>query len=250
MGSILPDPILGKLDYRAWTRRAETDAPFNGQIQRERMIQDLIHRVDFEGVVETGTFRGRTTRALAELFPTVQVHTAEAFPRFYFFAQSRLRSICNVRMHLGDSADVLRHLAECSVVPKERVLFYLDAHSSALPGVADSADELPLDRELLEIVSNWSDVVVLIDDFKVPDDDGYGYDVYRGRAIDLQFVEAVVGTSRFDCYFPATPSMEETGARRGSLVMVSKGELSNRVARSPWLRPGVGGDSHMSHSPP
>ena len=69
----------------------------------------------------------------------------------------------------GDSRNVLRSLSTAAGVGGRSVFFYLDAHDSG---------DLPLREELEIIFENWSDAVVMIDDFMVPHDSGYGYGDY------------------------------------------------------------------------
>ena len=60
----------------------------------------------------------------------------------------------------------------------------------------------------------------MIDDFEVPGDPGYGFDDYGpGKRLTAQYLpdEDLAGWRRF---YPSLPSSEETGARRGSCVLV------------------------------
>jgi len=87
------------------------------------------------------------------------VVTIENDRRNYGFARARLRNFENVELRLGDSRFRLNELPH--------LFAYLDAHWDA---------DLPLAEEL-EIVLGWgSDAIVMIDDFQVPDDPGYGHD--------------------------------------------------------------------------
>ena len=62
-----------------------------------------------------------------------------------------------------------------SILKMKKILFYLDAHSD---------DDYPLQDEIKYIVENYKNFILLIDDFQVPEDDGYGYDSYRGKKIE------------------------------------------------------------------
>src|ERR1043166_1061331 len=105
---------------------------------------------------------------------------------------------------------VLRRLASMPDLQGRMLFFYLDAHWR---------DDLPL-REEVEIIStHWPDALVMVDDFAVPDDPGYGYADYgEGRALTLELIRPALRASPA-VYFPAAPSAAETGSRRGCVVL-------------------------------
>lgn len=104
-------------------------------------------------------------------------------------------------------------------MPKDDVFFYLDAHQ---PGNVPLSDELDL------IFRNWQQPVVMIDDFEVPGDPGYGFNEYGpGQRFGTELFSA---TSRTYSYFyPATSSGEETGYRRGCILLALPGRWVERL---------------------
>lgn len=147
-------------DSSAWA------GPMNGQQMRQQLVRDLVRHVDIRGVVETGTYRGTTTEFLHHVTGG-PVFSIESVPRYHDFASRRFAVSDPVHLRLGDSRPVLAQLAEDDRCPKHQVLFYLDAHW---------ARDLPLHGELELIRRRWHDCVVMIDDFEVPGDPGYGFD--------------------------------------------------------------------------
>lgn len=114
---------------------------------------------------------------------------------------------------MGDSRELLRRLARDVTVPKDRVFFYLDAHWG---------DDLPLREELAIIGKAWSKPVLLIDDFEVPGDPGYGFDDYGpGKTLTMSYL-ACDELQGYACLVPALRSDDETGACRGCVVLVAK----------------------------
>ena len=80
---------------------------------------------------------------------------------------------------------------------------YLDAHWN---------DDLPLVEELQIVSAGWPRAVIMIDDFQVPGDAGYGYDDWGpGRALteDLLPATALAGWS---LTYPSAASDYETGS--------------------------------------
>jgi hypothetical protein len=90
----------------------------------------------------------------------------------------------------------------------------------------DSRSHLSLLDELKKIVSSVPGAIVMIDDFQVPEDNGYGYDDYgAGKALIRNYIASLVSQFALAEFFPTTPSAVETGIRRGCVV----------IARNPRL---------------
>lgn len=197
--------LLGVPDIARRRLRERRVGPLNGQQQRLAILMDIARAVPVDQVVETGTYLGTTTRLLAEVFP-VPVDSVEVVPRFHRAAERRLAAAPSVTMHLGDSRSVLR-----SLPVRGRAFFYLDAHWYA---------DMPLTEELAIIADRWSQVVVMIDDFQVRDDPGYGFDrLDNGLALTLDVLPHTVSAWRW--YYPKAPASSETGSRRGCLVLAA-----------------------------
>jgi hypothetical protein len=198
----------------------------NGQAGRREIVRDLISVLNFDAVVETGTFRGTTTEFLAHT-TGAPVHTVESNARFHEFARRRLAELPGVHVELGDSRSFLRRLSVDASLAECTVLFYLDAHW---------AEDLPLRDELAIIAPAWERAVVIVDDFAVPDDPGYTYDDYGpGRALVESYLPAaeIRGWGR---HYPALPASAESGWKRGCIVLSSPA-LSEQVGAVASLRP-------------
>lgn len=219
---VLPPRLAGSLDLTRPGFLASWGGPLNGQQQRQRMVRELARVVDFDQVVETGTFRGASTEFFAHVTGAA-VRTVESSRRNYELARRRFTGLSNVEVSHGDSRPFLRALAQDTADLTS--LFYLDAHWQL---------ELPLRDELEVIASAWSRAVVLVDDFEVPGDAGYSYDDYGpGRKLTAAYLPRLASWRAF---YPAAPSSSETGARRGCVVLVSP-PLVATVSTLASLRP-------------
>lgn len=77
----------------------------------------------------------------------------------------------------------------------------------------------------------------MIDDFKVPDDLGYGYDEYRnGKALTIELLRPVLAQHNLSVWFPLVSSREETGGQRGCVVLAPRGSLSETMSQIASLR--------------
>lgn len=222
----LPEEWKGWLDsFRRMYHPPASDA-FNAQAGRKAMVAALVEATRPTCVVETGTYLGTTTRYLAET-TGLPVHSVEASPRSWAIARRRLRRTNGVSLTKGDSRAFLESLSS-SLSSSARPFFYLDAHWS---------DDLPLAEELTIIATTWSSWVVLIDDFAVPDDPGYGYDDYGpGKALTVDYLRDA-GVPDSSMFVPALASEQETGARRGCVVVASSNEVRELVTHLDLLRP-------------
>jgi hypothetical protein len=199
--------------------------PLNGSPARLAAFEELKRRCSFDAVVETGTYRGESTVFFAAA--GCPVYSSEVNPRYLGYAQVRLWSRFNVHFCLGDSRQFLRRLIQDSTVPKDRVFFYLDAHWH---------DDLPLQEEVDLIFRHWTRPVVMIDDFKVPDDSGYQFDDYGGeKVLSLEYLMPVAHLG-FIPFFPALPSSEEVGLKRGWVVLAGDGFSIDQLRTIAQLR--------------
>lgn len=183
--------------------------PLNGQSHRQLMVREIIASLNPVSIVETGTFRGTTTRFLANLTKS-SVHTVESNRQYFLFAKWSLSAMKNVKITQLDSVSFLEKFAMENRSEEGTIFFYLDAHWY---------DYLPLRNELEIIFGTFNNAVVLIDDFEVPTDSGYTFDDYGpGKRLDLTYL-APVSKYDFLIYFPSLPSEQESGAKRGSVVL-------------------------------
>lgn len=175
------------------------------------LFRELIQGFAPQLIVETGTYRGMTTRFLAEAAPGVPILTVELSKRALGFARRNVRDLSSVRVEAGDSRFLLRKLSAEPGIGQQRIFFYLDAHWGP---------DLPVVDELVSIFSAWQDAIVAIDDFEVPDDPGYGFDYYDAeRALTLATVTPIVQRFDLTVFFPSLRADEESGKRRGAVVL-------------------------------
>jgi len=188
----------------------------NGQLHRKRIFRDLVNACAFEAIVETGTFKGDSAAYMAQT-ANLPVYTSEVNARFSLLARVRLRSVPEVNFFVGDSRKFLRLLPIILKDRSKRLFFYLDAHWY---------DDLPLEGELDIIARDWEQFVIMIDDFQVPGDEGYGYDSYSDDQT-LTFGR-FANVFRRHClipFFPTLPSGEETGIKRGCVVLAREANV-------------------------
>jgi hypothetical protein len=77
----------------------------------------------------------------------------------------------------------------------------------------------------------------MIDDFQVPDDNGYGYDDYGvGKALIRGYIAPLVSQFELAEFYPRTPSAVESGGRRGCVVVTRHPSLIEALEGISLLR--------------
>jgi len=184
--------------------------PLNGQEIRQSVLEALMRAVPFDLIIETGTYRGTTTEWLRGR-STAPIVTIEISRRFYAYSRRRLATLPAIRIVLGESSAEIRRLAASPKHDRGATVFaYLDAHWGST---------LPVRCELLELLTGWDSLCVVIDDFKVPGDPGYGYDDYGQGLVLEESVLSGLPLEGCSLFFPRAPASEETGYRRGWAVL-------------------------------
>jgi hypothetical protein len=207
----LPDSVRGSVEYYRHPELLDSlGGPFNGQCFRQLVYLDLAQTCDFKAIVETGAYRGSTTVFLAQNSGGAPVYSCECSSRYFQFTKRRLRTIPNVFFLKSDSREFIRRL---KIPRQEPIFFYLDAHWG---------EDLPLREELDLIMGNFDHFVVMIDDFEIPNDLEYGFDDY-GPGKKLSLCDFPLHQdNRVTCYVPARRSSQESGLRRGAIVLASQ----------------------------
>jgi hypothetical protein len=203
------------------------DVALNGQRHRQEIFDALFKTFTFDAIVETGTFTGNTAGYMARK-TKLPVYTVERNPRFHAIAKARLKDFQNIMFELGDSRTCLNKFAGNGVAGNA-TFFYLDAHWN---------EDLPLAEEIEIISRSWKQFVIMIDDFQVPGDDGYGYDDdygLWGRGLDMRSFGSVFSRCGLTPFFPAAPSASETGAKRGCVVLVKNEDAQKTRSSIPSL---------------
>jgi hypothetical protein len=182
-------------------------------------------------IVETGTYLGTTTECLAGT--GLPVFTVEANPHIYGFAKARLRKRSNVTLLQEDSRTALPQLFDGPLAPfaGATLFIYLDAHWKA---------DLPLAKELETVFNRCPSAVVMVDDFLVPHDSGYGYDDYGpGSALTPAYIAAALAAHGLAAFYPSRLAARESGARRGCVVLARADMHGDALDALPLLRKSI-----------
>lgn len=174
----------------------------------ERTIRGLVAEHGIKTVIETGSWRGYTTRRFSEFVG--EIHSIEANPETLDIAERNCIDTSNVWLHEGESQHLIRGIIRPRLGRLNHpVLYYLDAHWNK---------EWPLFDELEAIAElDHGPCVIVIHDAQVPGKD-FGFDSYGGQALTFDFVRPYLDKLKFKWthFF----NSEADGHRRGVLFVV------------------------------
>jgi hypothetical protein len=135
---------------------------------------------------------------------------------------------------------VLRRLCDGSLrsFGRRTLFFYLDAYWNA---------DLPLAEELDIVFGHCLAALVMVDDFSVPGDPEYGFDDYgAGMSLTADYVAPAVSAYALSVLCPAVPAAEESGTRRGCIVLAREVFHGAALASLSLLRPAICAPMHRS----
>lgn len=217
----------GALSYVRFPEQGKSwGGPFNGQEGREKIFEELLRTVGFSCIVETGTYRGTTTEYF-ERRVTVPIISIEVDDFSFGYAKCRFLFHKRVNLYYGDSRIVLKKLFDSRALTNLETFFYLDAHWGNV---------LPLREEIDLIFEYNQNAIAMVDDFQVPDDPGYEFDDYgEGNVLNLDYLCDVITRFDLSVFFPVCRSEQETGAKRGSVVL-ARGFIADSLTELVTLR--------------
>jgi len=155
---------FGKNYFKKNELEIKSRLPFNSQLFRTKIFDNILKLINFDFMAETGTYFGTTTQYLAKSF-NKEVYTSEINTFYFNVGKNNLESFKNVRMFNSDSRKMILNLIKTKK-KTDFCFFYLDAHWFK---------DLPLVEEIQLIFNYFENAVIMIDDFKVEDDLGYNW---------------------------------------------------------------------------
>ena len=202
---------------------------FNGLAGRKRIFEELLKKYRFSCIIETGTHVGETTGYLA-VASNLPVYSSEINPNMYSLARMRLKNISGIYLHKSDSREFIKELSNNPEMVRNETFFYLDAHWRK---------DCPLVEEIEQIASRWEKFVIMVDDFQVPGDDGYGYDRYSAfRKMNFSLIRSTTKKHKLRAFFPNIPSSEESvqPKPRGFVILTRDDGYADTLETIPLLK--------------
>ena len=167
---------------------------FHGDQNLLQLVDLMTHNCNY--FIETGANVGSTLAYVARTYPHIQCLSCEPDLQAFQHAVKNTISLPNVSIFNETSQEFLKRIAqEHAYLFEGNVLFWLDAHGYGF--------KWPLKEEIAFITMNFKAAYILIDDFKVPGLQCFGYDEYRGQVCSFDYIRDSFGTDDFDLYYPS-----------------------------------------------
>jgi len=149
-----------------------------------------------EVFIETGSNVGSTLAYVARSYPHVKCFSCEPNPKTFPCAQQNTNDLPNVYLFNEKSQQFLERIQrEYPHLLEKSILFWLDAHGYGF--------EWPLRDEIYFITRYFRKVFILIDDFKVPGLDCFGYDTYQGQECSFEYIKDALNPKiEYTLYYP------------------------------------------------
>jgi len=170
------------------------DIGFHG----DRYLLQLVEALAKESnvFIETGTNVGSTLAYFARKYPATKCFSCEPDDSAYSLARENTEKLENVSLFHGTSQQFIENiLANENWVFSEQCLFWLDAHGYGF--------EWPLNQEIEFITTRFESGFILIDDFKVPGQQQFGYDTYQDQICSYDFIKDSINPAKSSqLYYP------------------------------------------------
>lgn len=170
------------------------DIGFHGDEYLLRLVEHIAGKTKV--YVETGANVGSTLAYVARSYPWLRCLSCEPDRLAFEQASANAGKYGNVSLFSGTSQQLIEHLSTHeSGIFSEPCFFWLDAHGYGF--------EWPLEEELEFITQRFKSGYILIDDFKVPGRDHFGYDVYEHQICSYDYVKDSLNPQKsYRLYYP------------------------------------------------
>lgn len=159
----------------------------------EKLINDIMKKLQPDRFVETGTHMGWTLMYMAKKYPALPMYSVEIDNGYYAISVHNCEPYPNIKLYHMSSPDFLKSIYD-EVLSQGLTLFWLDAHWWK---------PVPL-RDECKLISTLDKYVVLIDDFAC-NNPRFGGDVFDGVENNLAYVADVLGKKCFRPNYPSIP---------------------------------------------
>jgi hypothetical protein len=170
----------------------------NGIIEAEKFLKVTEHILGFHGdqyllnlvnfllleskyFIETGTRRGVTLKYVADSYKHLKLFSCEPFKEYFSIAESKLKGYHNCKIYNETSQSFIPKILDTHDLDEKLSFFYLDAHGEGF--------KWPLKQEIEHITHRLTKAIILIDDFKVPNNPQFIYDIYDGQECRMSFIK-------------------------------------------------------------
>lgn len=138
--------------------------------------------------IETGTNVGKTLKYVADGYKHLNLYSCELDKEFYLKAKENLNKFSNCNIFNESSQYFLNKIFDTYNLKKDLNFFYLDAHGWGY--------KWNLKNEIKIITNKLKKAIILIDDFKVPNNSNFIYGCYDNKKCDKNAIKNELNLKR------------------------------------------------------
>lgn len=170
---------------------------FHGDLVLIDIIDTLINECRIEQFIETGTNVGSTLAFVARKYPSILCLSCEPDYQAYQEAVINNKDLENVRLFNKDSNEFMQVIdREYRDIKEKNTMVWLDAHGYGF--------KWPLRDEISFFLSSFKKILLLVDDFKVPELTEFGYDEYEGQTCSFEYIQDKIPRDvELELYYPS-----------------------------------------------
>lgn len=153
---------------------------FHGDQYLLNLINFLL--LESKNFVETGTRTGVTLKYVADGYNHLNLFSCEPDKNYFLIAEKKLEGYKKCKIYNETSQTFIPKILDKDDINENLTFFFLDAHGRY------GGYDWPLRQEVEQITHRLNRSIILIDDFKVPNNPQFGYDMYNGQECKMSFI--------------------------------------------------------------
>jgi len=174
-------------------RLAFGNVGFHGDLYLLELVHTVIRQCEY--FVETGANVGTTLAYVARTYPNILCLSCEPDKVAYRHAKRNVSKYPNVAIYNETSHKFLKRLLKDPQIITRDTLYWLDAHGYGF--------KWPLREEIRVLTKHCTKAFFLIDDFRVPGLDCFGYDQYENQICSFEYIkDALNERCEYRLYYP------------------------------------------------
>jgi len=185
--------ILKSVEGAKFLKVNKPSIGFHGDQYLLNLVNFLL--LDSEYFIETGTRRGVTLKYVADGYKNLKLFSCEPNKEFFAIAEAKLKGYNNCKIFNEKSQNFIPKILDTYDLNENLSFFFLDAHGKGF--------EWPLRQEIEQITHRLKKAIILIDDFKVPNNPQFTYDAYDDQECKMSFIKDKLYTMRdYELIYP------------------------------------------------
>ncbi|MCG8568557.1 MAG: hypothetical protein MJB14_00310 [Spirochaetes bacterium] len=170
------------------------EAGFHGDKYLLALVAEIMKKVTT--FIETGTNIGNTLHYVAKNYSHVSAFSCEPDLQAFKYAKKNLKPYQDrIKIYNNTSSEFITEIKQDhKELYNEPCLIWLDAHGYGF--------EWPLKSEIEFFTTQFNNAYILIDDFKVPNQEQFIYDQYQNQECSFEYIRSSIKCKEYQLFYP------------------------------------------------